>query len=287
MPEITTDHVVEALKTELAALEKKLLQAGKENANKLTRDLIIVQNRLYAQLESLSWLQRRLAINGQLPSLRGWATSPDVLLRLHTHIMAEKPRVVVEFGSGASTLVIADALRQNGVGKLISVEHSEHYGAQTQAKLDAEDLQAWVDLRIAELEPWDALHLNPEAAEKPSYWYAQAALRDIERVDLLWVDGPPGATCPFSRYPALPALADRLSANAQVWMDDTIRQEEVDICNDWAERFGFETEYHALEKGLGILRRRPPAQDASCPKDASPSVPVSLFDFGVDDDRVG
>lgn len=236
-------------------LEKKLLAAGKENAGKFTRDLLIVQNRLYAQLESLSWLQRRLAIRGQLPPLRGWATSPDVLLRLHAHIMATRPRVIVEFGSGASTLVIADALRQNGVGKLISIEHSDHYGAQTLGTLQAEALEGWVDLRIDDLEAWEGEHLNPEDAEKPSRWYPVSLLEGVENVDLLWVDGPPGATCLFSRYPALPALADKLSPNAEVWMDDTIRQEEKDTCERWAKDHGFELEYFPLEKGLGRLTR--------------------------------
>ncbi|SDI96690.1 Methyltransferase domain-containing protein [Vreelandella titanicae] len=249
------ESAMETMTEELTRLEKKLLQAGKDNANKFTRDLLLVQNRLYAQLESLSWLQRRLAIKGQLPPLRGWATSPDVLLRLHTHIMATQPRVVVEFGSGASTLVIADALRQNGIGQLISIEHSEHYGAQTLSTLKGEYLQAWVDLRVGTLEAWEGEHLNPEDAEKPSFWYPSSLLADVEKVDLLWVDGPPGATCLFSRYPALPALADKLSTGAEVWMDDTIRQEEKEICESWAKDYGFELKYYPLEKGLGVLSR--------------------------------
>lgn len=223
MQEANNENTVEPLTTELKAFEQSLLQASKDNAGKVTKDLILVQNRLYAQLESLSWLQRRLAIKGQLPPLRGWATSPDVLLRLHAHIMITRPRVVVEFGSGASTLVIADALRQNGCGKLISIEHSDYYGSQTLGTLKAEQLQGWVDLRIGDLEAWESEHLNPDDAEKPSRWYSLSLLEDVEQVDLLWVDGPPGATCLFSRYPALPALADKLSPNAEVWMDDTIR----------------------------------------------------------------
>lgn len=165
------------------------------------------------------------------------------------------PQVIVEFGSGASTLVIADALRQNGCGKLVSLEHSDFYGAQTFATLQAEQLQQWVDLRIGELELWNGEHLNPEDAEKPSRWYPTSLLDGVENVDLLWVDGPPGATCLFSRYPALPALADKLSQRAEVWMDDTIRQEEKDICNHWAEKYGFNAEYFPLEKGLGRLTR--------------------------------
>lgn len=253
MPDNTSDA--------LKALEETLLQANQDSTDKLARQLERVQNRLYAQLESLSWLQRRLAIKDQLPALRGWATSPDVLLRLHTHIMATRPPVVVEFGSGASTLVIADALSQNGTGQLVSIEHSDHYGAQTLDTLQAEQLEGWVDLRIGELEAWDGEHLNPEDAKKPSYWYPISLLEGIDSVDLLWVDGPPGATCLFSRYPALPALADRLSANAEVWVDDTVRQEEKDICKRWAEDYDFELTFSPLEKGLGRLIR--PGRDGS------------------------
>nr|WP_276509330.1 glycosyltransferase [Paenalcaligenes hominis] len=236
-------------------LEKKLLAVSKENAAKITRDLLIVQNRLYAQLESLSWLQRRLRIKGQLPPLRGWATSPDVLLHLQTHIMATRPRIIVEFGSGASTLVIADALRQNGIGKLISIEHSHYYGAQTLSTLQAESLEDWVDLRIGELEAWEGEHLNPADAEKVSRWYSVSLLEGVHNIDLLWVGGLPGATCLYSRYPALPTLASQLSVHAEVWMDDTTRQEEQDICERWAKDYGFELDYLPLEKGLGRLRR--------------------------------
>ena len=241
--------------TESQRLEDRLDRSVQENVGKLTRDLIVVQNRLYAQLESLSWLQRRLAIEGQLPPLRGWAASPDVLLRLHAHVAGARPMLVVELGSGASTVVIADALRQNGTGKLISIEHSEYYGAQTLASLQAEQLQMWVDLRIGELEPWEGTHLNPQDSDKPSRWYALGLLEDVRCVDLLWIDGPPGATCRYSRYPALPALMHRLSSKAEVWLDDTIRQEEKEICERWGQDYGFEVEYYPFEKGLGRLTR--------------------------------
>lgn len=255
MPDSNKENTSPPLPAESQAFKNNLLQAMKDNAGKVTKDLLLIQNRLYAQLESLSWLQRRLAIEGQLPPLRGWATSPDVLLRLHAHIMATRPRVVVEFGSGASTLVIADALRQNGTGKLVSFDHSRHYGAQTLSTLQAESLENWVDLRIGDLEVWEGEHLNPTDAEKPSRWYPASLLAGINQVDLLWVDGPPGGTCLFSRYPALPALADKLSPHAEVWMDDTIRQEEKDICERWAKDHGFELAYYPLEKGLGRLTR--------------------------------
>ncbi|WP_444908842.1 O-methyltransferase [Microbulbifer sp. TRSA005] len=235
-------------------IESKICVVGNENSNKFTRDLIRVQDRLYMQLEALSWLQQRLSIKGQLPPLRGWATSPDILLKLHTHIMTHRPKVIVEFGSGASTLVMADALRQNGLGKLISIEHSIHYGKQTQSALEREFLQSWVDLRIGDLEVWNGEHLHKnDNIVMPLLWYPLSLLKGIEFVDLVLVDGPPGATCRHSRYPALPALSDKLSSKAEIWMDDTIRKEERDICEQWSKKYGLILEYYPMEKGLGRL----------------------------------
>ncbi|NUJ61283.1 class I SAM-dependent methyltransferase [Halomonas taeanensis] len=151
--------------------------------------------------------------------------------------------------------MIADALWQNGTGQLISFEHSNYYSMKTLGTLKDEHLQGWVDLRVGGLELWEGVHFNSAVAEKPSRWYLQSLLEVIENVDLLWVDGPPGATCQYSRYPALPALADKLSPNVEVWMDDTIRPGEEDICERWAADYGFELEYLTLEKGLGRLSR--------------------------------
>lgn len=230
----------------------KDLVAEFDKKNKLLMQEI---SRTYTQLESLSWLQRRLSIKGQLPPLRGWAASPDVLLKLHAYVMDVKPRVIIEFGSGSTTMVIADALRQIGIGKLISVEHSQYYAEQTIAYLDAEYLTSWVDLRVGALEPWNDEHMNTKSKDKPSKWYPIHLLEDIEGIDLLLVDGPPAATCQFARYPAVPALLERLSDKAQIWMDDSARRDEKAVCQRWSDDYGFNLEYVPMEKGLGILKR--------------------------------
>ncbi|MGP9535215.1 hypothetical protein ACT3RY_12370, partial [Halomonas sp. AOP42-E1-30] len=103
---------------------------------------------------------------------------------------------------------------------------------------------------------------------------------------LLWVDGPPGATCLFSRYPALPALAGKLSSSAEVWMDDTIRQEEKDICEHWAANHGFELEYFPLEKGLGRLTR-PGAQSVAPLPMSQAAVAVSADAAGHPERAIG
>lgn len=240
-------------KDEIEFLTEKLLAKVDESSRKTMRNLVGVQDRIYTQLESLSWLQKRLTIKGHLPPLRGWAASPDVLLKLHSHIIQTKPSLIIEFGSGSTTLVIADALRQNGIGHLVSVEHSRHYADQTLYTLQSENLTPWVDLRIGELEAWADEHMNSMPDKKPSMWYPKRLLNDMTCVDLILVDGPPGGTCEFARYPALPILFECLAARGEVWMDDTARQEEKSICQRWADDYDLDLEYFSLEKGLGIL----------------------------------
>ncbi|CDG56002.1 hypothetical protein HALA3H3_990006 [Halomonas sp. A3H3] len=234
--------------------DERIINEIKLLGQRLAKSNAALGNEIYSQIESLLWLQKRLKISGELPPLRGWPTSPDFLLRLHSWVSKYKPLTIVETGSGASTIVIADALRQNGIGKLYSFEHIQKYADQTQVMLEDEFLTPWVELLVGKLEPWKGKHLNPDDADKPSSWYP-LNLSGIENVDLLVVDGPPKSTCQYARYPALPALFDRLSPKAQVWMDDAIRQEEKDICKHWANEYGFDFEYFALEKGLGVLTR--------------------------------
>lgn len=211
-------------------------------------------DQLYTQIESLTWLQQLLKIKTTLPPLRGWPVSPDFLLRLHKWITKNKPSVIVETGSGATTLVIADALRQNGFGKLYSFEHLKKYADETRQMLLEEYLESWVDLRLSELSPWLGEHINPQNDKKKPRWYS-SILSDIYNIDLLIVDGPPKSICEYSRYPALPALYDRLSSRAEIWMDDTIRNEEKEICHHWSKKYDLSLEFVSLEKGLGILKR--------------------------------
>lgn len=231
------------------------IEQNTKNIVKNHENLIHSQSIIYYQIESLMWLQRQMNIKNPLPPLRGWAASPDVLLRLHSYILNHKPQVIVEFGSGVSTIVIADALRQNDSGILYSVEHNEFYGQQTKDFLRLEKLLNWVDLRVGELEPWSEQHYpcTPGNNEKTPYWYPQHLLKNIPEIDLVFVDGPPGGACAYSRYPALPAIQKLLSAKSQIWMDDTIRKDEKDICELWAKNFNLKVEYYNFEKGLGIL----------------------------------
>ncbi|MDR2645518.1 MAG: glycosyltransferase [Endomicrobium sp.] len=206
----------------------------------------------YTQLESLFWLSKRLKIKNSLPPMRNWAMSPDVLLKLHEYITNAKPKTVLEFGSGGSTIVICDALSQNNSGRLISIEHLEKFVEETMEVIKNENLSSFLDLRLAQLKIWTGEHL---CNEKPVFWYDEKVLDtlDLKEIDLLIIDGPPGNTNSYARYPALPVLYKNLSNKAQVWLDDTNRKDESEIAHAWAEKYKLIPNFFNLEKGLTIL----------------------------------
>ncbi|MDR2790769.1 MAG: class I SAM-dependent methyltransferase [Campylobacteraceae bacterium] len=222
--------------------------------SKISAQIQYIEKLNFAQHESFCWLSKRLKLQYSLPPTRGWPMSPDVLLRLHEYISLTKPKKIVEFGSGVSTIVICDAMRQNGFGLLYSIDHSEYFGDQTLQNIKKNSLENFVDLRIAPLELWRSKHIHND--KKSAFWYRKKCLNDIQNIDLLIVDGPPGITCPFARYPAMPAIYDKLNPNAQVWLDDTSRKEEKKICETWADKYGMSLEYLPLEKGLGVLTKK-------------------------------
>jgi predicted O-methyltransferase YrrM len=117
----------------------------------------------------------------------------------------------VELGSGTSTLVLA----KSGARKIISLDHSPEFGAQTRSMLESHKVRG-VEIRIHELESYPSGYK----------WYAKSALRGLAKIDLLVIDGPPSSTNSDARYPALEHLVPLLSPNATVVLDDVYRDEE-------------------------------------------------------------
>lgn len=73
----------------------------------------------------------------------------EVLEFLQTFTTTIKPRLVVETGSflGVSTIWIAQGLRANGFGKIISCEFDPVVFGKAQEKIAASGLSEWIELR--------------------------------------------------------------------------------------------------------------------------------------------
>jgi predicted O-methyltransferase YrrM len=206
-------------------------------------------NENYRQIESLFFLYSALKPRHPLPPMRDWAISPDFANLVISLVRECRPKVVLELGSGVSTLITAYILEENQEGVVISLDHDPRFAATTAAALARHGLQARATVIPAPL--------NPTSIHGKSYrWYTLDKPGDLDAIDLLIVDGPPVTTQKLARYPALPVLFPRLSANAVILVDDAQRADETRMVNLWLQEFGcFTREYVTAEKGAVILRR--------------------------------
>ena len=79
----------------------------------------------------------------------GMTAEAEVLEFLRTLVTTVKPKLVVETGSflGVSTLWMAEGLKRNGFGKIISCEFDPVVFAKAQEKIAASGLSEWIELR--------------------------------------------------------------------------------------------------------------------------------------------
>ena len=183
-----------------------------------------------AQLSEMSALANLYAIfdpDGEVPVLGGFAASPQTILRL-TSLAMELPGdgLIVECGSGASTVWLSFACQRAGHGRVVALEHNERYAEATRDALARHGLTSFGEVRVAPLEPFTL-------GEDSYDWYSRKQWDDLDGIDLLFVDGPPGSVGPRSRYPAFPLLAHALSEGAVVALDDIHRDAEARIGTDW------------------------------------------------------
>jgi predicted O-methyltransferase YrrM len=192
------------------------------------------------EVEALIQLFQRIKPRAAMPSSGQWALDPTGLLQLVSLIERHRPAVVTELGSGTSTIWIGYALEQVGGGRLMTLEHQPDFAERTRALVDIHGLDKLVEVRDAPL-------TKIQLGDSTTPWYALDALVDLQEIDLLVVDGPPGSVGRRARYPALPVLVDRLADGAIVVLDDVERADETSIVERWC------AEIPGLTRTVGIL----------------------------------
>ncbi len=186
---------------------------------------------------------------GNLPlPLGGWAIDPIVAERLVREVVVRQPAFVLEFGAGASTVLLAATLREIGRGKLCSVEHEERFAEVTRTLLRSFGLSEWADVVVAPLTTHQL-----ESGEWP--WYDLAFESQIDqKVEFLFVDGPPAEVARRARYPAVPVMRMHLAEGCVVFLDDGKRPDERWIAHTWRAELGGSAEFVESPKGAWIIR---------------------------------
>lgn len=182
---------------------------------------------LVLQIAALLQLDRRFAPQAPLIAAGAWALSPTVVVEIVDTVAQRRPHLVVECGSGLSTVWLGYALKEAGHGRLVALEHDATYRAQTLRMVEQHGLSDVVEVRLAPLTP-------TLVGNTTMPWYS-APLHDLQDIGVLLVDGPPAATGAGARYPALPLLRHGLAPGAAIILDDIVRDDERAVVSRWLE----------------------------------------------------
>ena len=221
------------------------------------------------QVESYMGVQSYFETGKKGLAFHGWPISSQVALHLLGMIEERDYDCIIEFGSGTSTLMFAEALikkhkirSQDGQllldggevahqtnselrtyspsefdvpKRVVSFEHDKKYFGKTEQLLANQGVQGLVDLVYSPL-----VTTNVED-QSFLYYSCDAKLKAISNVFserdariLVLIDGPPQQTGPKARSPALAFLLNHLAQHRlDVFVDDYARKAEKDMVVDW------------------------------------------------------
>jgi hypothetical protein len=206
----------------------------------------------FLQIEALTSIYESLPNLKFLPATRGWAASPDFLSKIIEMMLHNKPQLVLEAGSGTSTIVIGLALELIGSGKSISIDHLTAFKEITSKNLQINHINANTQIYHCPLVDYEILSENWK-------WYDISKIVFDCSIDMLVIDGPPGSIQPFARFPAIPLLSQYFSDRTIILLDDANRNDETIIIKKWIKYLNDHdfkvviSSFKNFEKGLVML----------------------------------
>lgn len=258
------------LTAQLGALKKT--QSALQSAFKREIDNALQQSVAYTGLHDYF-------ASGRLPVVkpwqRGWPASPDFMCWLVELVEQNDYDLIVEFGSGMTTLytvkTLAARIRRDAsrkVARVLSFEHQEEFCRKTRDLLTqsgCNEILDNVEVVHAPLQLYtapDGTTYQYYACEEQLSTLSAAYKSPVSRI-LVTVDGPPGATGKNARYPAFPLVMRYLgAAHIDFLLDDYIRDDERELASAWQSACAtaglpINIAERACEKGAFLLSVNP------------------------------
>ena len=175
-----------------------------------------------------------------------WAMCAPTIDRIWRELMSRRPEVIVEFGAGVSTIVLARYAQlrrqQETTGPwIVSIEQSADVKREMEEKLGRLGLDSGIRIVHAPLD------------ERDDYRIAPGALTDAlqgRRVDFILIDGPAGPE--GCRAQTMPLIQPHCRPGAVWFLDDAYRDGEMSAMRQWQDRGVRVKGVLLLGSGLGV-----------------------------------
>ena len=187
------------------------------------------------------------------PQFGRWRLGEDTCQFLGMICRALKPKVVVEFGSGLSSLILAHEIDQGNVGRVYSIDHLDDFPGHPKQILSNKVKNGSISFHHCPIGRAAYAGKGFQFCNIPNGF-----IDSIGPVDLVLIDGPPYYY--ESREAALYSVYPALSDHALILLDDAGREtrEQVYLKN-WARYYGDNINtalfLKEFEKGLGCVWR--------------------------------
>lgn len=168
-----------------------------------------------------------------------WAADTEYLEAVLERVLALRGPVL-ECGSGLSTLLVGALVESEG-RDLWTLEHHPGWFERVRKQLNRYALHD-TRLILAPLEDYGEFS-----------WYRPPLEEMPGEFALVICDGPPGDT-PGGRYGLLPVMRERLSATAEILLDDTARAAEAGIAWRWGQESGACVTFLGRDNGFASIK---------------------------------
>jgi hypothetical protein len=194
-----------------------------------------VSNRKADDIYSISLLQPLLNGYPFLP-FTGASLRPFCLVHILNDIVINGRKSIIEFGSGLSTIMMGRLVKKNNLNVTVfSVEHDKEWAKVMEGILDNEGLTEIVTVACIPLKEWEL------QGSKYNWYDIELLSHSIEarQFDMVLIDGPPAweKGKEMARYPALPFIREKLSAEHSIYLDDADRPGEQYVLEMWKQRY--------------------------------------------------
>jgi predicted O-methyltransferase YrrM len=162
-----------------------------------------------------------------------WALGPETIEFVRRMVLRDRPRLVLEFGSGLSTVALAASMRDSDGRRefpsVISIEQDDDHAELTRDLLKQAGLEDDVAIVVAPLGEQTIEGLPTVCYLIPDVF---AKVIGDRLVDFVLVDGP--AAEPGARFATIPLVRSHLRDGAKVVLDDALRDGELETARRWA-----------------------------------------------------